>query len=202
MLNFLFPTAVYSDEDPSFVDIANRWFDKAKFYTGPRQSPKLRTTLIVEGYTPGGAPVTFDPSQEPEWPGWNQFVTYHVKQYLNEQRYKPYGVQLVNTWLNEVEAGGIQGPHDHTGYNLSGVYYPHVPEGSGRLLFHSDKDKGKAFLHGIEVDTPATCPNWWIPVKTGTVLIFSSDVVHSVPNLEFEGVRRSIAFDIVLKWQG
>lgn len=202
MLNFIFPIAVYTDDDPSFVNIANKWFDNAKFYSGPKKSENFRTTLMPEGYGPGGAPVTFDPSAQLEWPGWNQFVSYHASQYLKEQRYKPYEPVLVNTWLNEVDPGGQQFPHDHYGYHISGVYYTQVPEGSGQIYFHSHKEKGKPFLHEMEEGTPATAPNWWIPVKTGTVVLFPSDLTHSVQPMNFNGVRRSIAFDVNFRWKG
>lgn len=202
MLNFLFPTPIYIEQDLGFVDIGNKWFNKARYYTGPLAIEKFRTTLVTESYSPRGAGVTFDCSQEPEWVGWSQFVTYHVSQFIKERKLKPYTVSLVNTWLNEVKSGGGQSRHSHYGYTVSGVYYTQVPEGSGQLMFHNDQVPIQHFLSQIEEDTPFNCPDWWIPVETGTIVLFPSHTTHSVPVLEFDGIRRSIAFDVTLRWEG
>jgi uncharacterized protein (TIGR02466 family) len=199
MIHSLFPTLIYTELDPGFVDIGNRWFDKATFYNGSRVSPGLKTTLVIENYTPSGAEVSFDCTKQPEWLGWEQFITYHVRQFLREQRLKPYDVIIENTWLNEYSRGGGQERHLHYGYTISGIYYTQVPKDTGKIMFYSEKNNGKPFLNRIEEDTPGNCPIWWIPVETGNIVLFSSDTIHSVPTFEFDEIRRSISFDIVLK---
>jgi len=202
MLVNLFPQTVYMAQDTTQVRATNAWFDRigdrAKNYYNPQNELVCRSTLNQgAGYTPGRAEVLWDLSQEPEWASWVNWIEYHVECYLEQMAFQPYKIQVVNTWLNEQRKQHKVKEHMHYGYSLSGVYYPQIPQGSGAINFSSGRESSEHTL-AVSQATPMNFNEWVIPVQTGTILIFNSTMLHGVPAMEFEGVRRSVAFDCVL----
>jgi uncharacterized protein (TIGR02466 family) len=208
MLLQLFPQLIYIENDPSFLRQSNEWYDRAlPYFLGhellkdgkPTGRAAFRTTLAQgAGYTPGTCSVTWNPRNDPDWPSWAQLIETHVDCYTRSQQLISYKVIIANTWLNEYRNEGDQLEHQHYGYSLSGVYYPMVSEGSNQIVFHSDKTEFKHYLIPDTI-TAANAHSWPVKVKTGDIILFPSSLKHSVPRTEFDGVRRSIAFDIVLK---
>ena len=86
-------------------------------------------------------------------------------------------------WFN------IAGPRESTGWHdhkerseLSGVYYPHVPDNSGDIHFRK-KIGDETF-------------EWEIKSQTGKLILFDSNIEHSVPENKSKEKRISIAFNL------
>ena len=97
--------------------------------------------------------------------------------------YKELGLPMDEFWFN------IAGPEESTGWHnhkerseLSGVYYLHVPYNSGDIHFRKKIDN-ETF-------------EWEIKSQTGKLILFDSEIEHSVPENKSKENRISIAFNL------
>lgn len=96
----------------------------------------------------------------------------------------------VRAWANVMEAGAYEKPHIHEGGWLSAVYYPRVPAqsgGGGEIVFGA---------HDLGPDVPSQSPFRLLP-SPGQMIVFPSWLYHSTAPFAGEGIRVSIAADIV-----
>jgi uncharacterized protein (TIGR02466 family) len=115
--------------------------------------------------------------------------------------YKADAYQCVfsNIWLNEMEKHSSHKPHYHYGANISGCFYIDIPDNTSQIVFsHNYLAVDTLNIFGVDTYTPANASNWGFVPKEGEVFFWKSDVQHEVPPTDFEGVRRSIAFDIIV----
>ena len=97
--------------------------------------------------------------------------------------YKELGLPMDEFWFNIATPGESTGWHDHKERSeLSGVYYLHVPDNSGDIHFRK-KDDDETF-------------EWEIKSQTGKLILFGSNIKHSVPENKSKENRISIAFNL------
>ena len=97
--------------------------------------------------------------------------------------YKEMGLPIDEFWFNIARPGESTGWHDHKDRSvLSGVYYLKVPDNAGDILFRKrDKDK---------------IVEWNIRSETGKLILFHSNIEHSVTINKSNHDRISIAFNL------
>ena len=97
--------------------------------------------------------------------------------------YKEMGLPMDEFWFNIARPGESTGWHDHKDRSvLSGVYYLKVPDNAGDILFRKrDKDK---------------IVEWNIRSETGKLILFHSNIEHSVTKNKSNHDRISIAFNL------
>ena len=97
--------------------------------------------------------------------------------------YKEMGLPMDEFWFNIARPGESTGWHDHKDRSvLSGVYYLKVPDNAGDILFRKrDKDK---------------IVEWNIRSETGKLILFHSNIEHSVKINKSNHDRISIAFNL------
>jgi uncharacterized protein (TIGR02466 family) len=107
---------------------------------------------------------------------------------------KPY---ITQSWLNYTEPKGFHHEHHHTNSYLSGVMYFNANNKFDKIQFNNK------VYNQITVETKNfnthNSETWWLPVKTGQILIFPSGTTHSVKIKEGNNVRISLAFNTFLK---
>ena len=97
--------------------------------------------------------------------------------------YKELGLPLDEFWFNIAAPGESTGWHDHKGRSeLSGVYYLQVPDNSGDIHFRKKIDD-ETF-------------EWEMKSQTGKLILFDSNIEHSVPENKSNKNRISIAFNL------
>ena len=97
--------------------------------------------------------------------------------------YKELGLPMDEFWFNIAGPGESTGWHDHKERSeLSGVYYLHVPDNSGDIHFRKKID--------------AETFEWEIKSQTGKLILFDSNIEHSVPENKSKENRISIAFNL------
>ena len=97
--------------------------------------------------------------------------------------YKELGLPMDEFWFNIAGPGESTGWHDHKERSeLSGVYYLHVPDNSGDIHFRK-KIGDETF-------------EWEIKSRTGKLILFDSNIEHSVPENKSKENRISIAFNL------
>jgi hypothetical protein len=194
----LFPTPVYTNIDKSFLDYGNSLFERCNNFVTTSVGG-FKSTLNGE-YSPVKSDVTFDVLALDDVVPFVNFIHTSVYEYLSVNKTPNYTPTICNLWLNEMIAGQHHAPHQHYGYSLSGTYYTTVPEGSGELTFHSLlNDISHHGFHDVTEYTTWNSKTWCMPVEEGTLILFPAYLKHSVQPLKFNGIRRSIAFDIGLR---
>jgi uncharacterized protein (TIGR02466 family) len=103
---------------------------------------------------------------------------------------------VVNLWLNEMQNESSHNIHTHYGFQLSGCFYVDVPQGSNLIKFYTPL---KRVEHGGNPEKTYNQYNaqfFGTSPEEGDMFFWESLLQHAVPTLEFQGVRRSIAYDI------
>lgn len=100
--------------------------------------------------------------------------------------------RVTQSWLNVTTQNQFHHRHYHQNSVVSGVYYIEA-EGDDRIMFHRP---GVSVLEFQPQEwNPYNSQTWWLPVKTGDLLLFPSTLEHSVPNLQTDTRRVSLAFN-------
>jgi len=108
-------------------------------------------------------------------------------------------LKVDNLWFNEMESGSTHPAHAHYGPIISGCFYVDMPENCNPIKFsHPHLYLDTLHKMGINRFTQSNSTNWTVNPMEGDILLWKSDLQHEAPKAEFEGVRRSIAFDIVV----
>jgi uncharacterized protein (TIGR02466 family) len=103
---------------------------------------------------------------------------------------------VVNLWLNEMTSGSEHKPHAHYGFQLSGCFYVDVPEGSNLIKLYTPIHKKEHGDNHVKELNQYNAEFYGIHPEEGDMFFWESLMVHQVPELEYAGVRRSIAYDL------
>ena len=118
-----------------------------------------------------------------------------LKSYV-ENIYAPdeqFTLSITQSWVNYSKKGEYHHNHFHTNSLVSGVFY-----------INADKEKDKIFFYKREADlfkfltnshNPFNIDSIFIPVNTGDMVMFPSNLAHSVPAVETDETRISLAFN-------
>jgi uncharacterized protein (TIGR02466 family) len=96
-------------------------------------------------------------------------------------------------WLNVTTKGQFHHKHAHPGSLISGVYYVEAAGETDRIMFHRSSYRRIQFPP--RQFNPWNSETWWIPVKSGDLILFPSELEHSVPDLQTDTKRVSLAFN-------
>jgi uncharacterized protein (TIGR02466 family) len=97
--------------------------------------------------------------------------------------HKEMGLPMDEFWFNIASPGESTGWHDHKDRSLlSGVYYLKVPDNAGNINFR--EKNGDQFRE------------WQIRSQTGKMILFHSNMEHSVSKNKSSENRISIAFNL------
>ena len=103
---------------------------------------------------------------------------------------------VTNLWLNEMCSSSAHPIHTHYGFQLSGCFYVDVPQSSNVIKFYTPL-KGLERGNNPEKQLNQYNAQFFLSrVNEGDMLFWESLLSHEVPALEFQGVRRSIAYDV------
>ena len=100
-----------------------------------------------------------------------------------------------NSWYNVYTTGKYQEFHIHPNEIFSAVYFLKVPENAPGIYFKRPGSGPMLPPKDIGRESPYHREFAIAPPREGTVVIFRSDLYHSVPPEEFEGERVTIALN-------
>jgi uncharacterized protein (TIGR02466 family) len=110
-----------------------------------------------------------------------------------------YNYEIKNLWLNQMSTGSMQVSHSHYGYIVSGCYYIDMPAGCQRIKFINPN---RSFIPSIDrtniIGNQFNSAEFTMSPREGEMIFWFSMLEHAVPPEEFNGLRRSIAFDITV----
>jgi uncharacterized protein (TIGR02466 family) len=130
-----------------------------------------------------------------------KFILKNAKEYFEKAGYDLSGVELEvpNIWCNEMVSGNLNRDHNHVGGLMSGCIYLDIPNGCGPLKFYNPAVRFDRVLLPIKTHTEYNSEGWAVNPKVGQLFMWPSHIFHGVPASNFEGVRRSVAFDVTIK---
>ena len=107
---------------------------------------------------------------------------------------KPY---ITQSWLNYTEETQHHHNHAHPNSLVSGVLYLNSDPEFDKIIFI------KNVYHGIKPLTKEynlwNSDSWYVPVKTGDILMFPSSLTHMVESKKGSNTRVSLAFNVFIK---
>ena len=131
-----------------------------------------------------------------------QFVVERMNEFLRFV-YKPStdcSIYLTQSWINYTHGGEAHQTHFHANSFLSGCMYIQANK-SDRVRFWNKKNMANWFTIPWTEENKFNCDSWWIPIETGDIVIWQSDIPHDVPQVEQnrKEPRISLAFNGFLK---
>lgn len=194
----LFVTGIGVVSEPSSLALARKIFADNQNVLSPASiSPNFETTLGTYYCEQADTAKYVNESDVEQL---KQVIKNNAFKYLETIGYdvSRFDLKVPNLWLNEMQSGSTNPPHQHYGYNLSGTYYVDIPENSGDILFVNPVSTNSCPGDFIQTYTPFNSATWSISPKEGDMFFWRSDLTHSVPAVKFDGIRRSMAFDVLI----
>lgn len=195
----IFVTGIGITSETSSLGLAQKIFaDNKDVLVLYSTSPNFKTSM--ETYYCEQA-VTKNYVNEDDINQLKQVIKHNAFKYLEMIGYdiSKFDLKVPNLWLNEMQSGSTRDTHMHYGFTLSGTYYVELPQNSGNILFMNSSFINTCVPNtSIQNYTPFNSGTWSISPKEGDMLFWKSDLLHSVPPAKFDGIRRSIGFDVVM----
>ena len=107
-----------------------------------------------------------------------------------------------NSWININKKGDTNNVHLHHGSFLSGIYYVKATSNSGCIKFFRDFNQAFIIKSTAEIINPTyiSANVATYSAKTGRLILFPSNLLHSVAASEDDEDRISIAFNIGINY--
>lgn len=113
----------------------------------------------------------------------------------------PNKIKLVVTqsWLNFTDKTQYHHKHYHHNSVISGCIYINARRESDSIMFTKMSNGEPWQIQALE-QTYFNCNEFTVPVNTGDIVLFPSNLIHSVPKTDHEYTRVSLAFNSF--WDG
>jgi uncharacterized protein (TIGR02466 family) len=141
--------------------------------------------------------------ENPRLAGLKSLVEEALQDYLI-QVYNPINpdkIRLVPTqsWLNFTDKTQYHHKHYHHNSIISGCLYINAKRESDSIVF-TKRATGEPWQIQALEQNYFNCNEFTVPVNTGDLVLFPSNLIHSVPKTEHEYTRISLAFNSF--WDG
>lgn len=182
-LELLFPTPV------AFFDLGRELTKKeSDFLAKQDRRPNTGNQSSVDNYL----------LNKPDLAKLHKRISECVEQYAKDcwKVDKNLGVRITQSWLNWTKGGQYHHKHAHPNSVFSGVFYVNAKEDRDRISFYNDSYK--QIKPKYDEYTRWNSESWWLPVKTGQIVLFPSNLTHMVETIGGEEERISLAFNTFL----
>lgn len=141
--------------------------------------------------------------ENPKLAGLKKLVEEALQDYLM-QVYNPINpdkIRLVVTqsWLNFTDKTQYHHKHYHHNSIISGCLYINARKDSDCIMF-TKRATGEPWQIQALEQNYFNCNEFTVPVETGDIVLFPSNLIHSVPQTDHEYTRISLAFNSF--WDG
>ena len=100
---------------------------------------------------------------------------------------------ITQSWLNKSGKGESHHEHSHPNSLLSGVWYPQIHEKLPPIQFRSSNSRDVSM--SVDTFNQFNSSTFMLPMRMGELIIFPSNLVHSVPQNVFDQERISLSFN-------
>ena len=108
---------------------------------------------------------------------------------------KPY---ITQSWLNYTKENQYHHQHTHGNSLISGILYINADEKNDNIMFYDNKHS-KIIMPTVKSYNIFNSLTWSFVVKTGDILLFPSNLGHSVQTKKGKNLRISLSFNVFVK---
>jgi len=123
-----------------------------------------------------------------------EFTEASVNEYL-QSIYAPkhdVSLRITQSWLNYTKPGEFHHKHAHPNSFVSGVLYIKASSERDKIYFY--KDGYEQIKLPVDQFNLFNSTSWWLPVETGRLMLFPSNLTHMVETVKEED-RISLSFN-------
>ncbi len=149
---------------------------------------------------PGGAVMHYNRQSEetfildkPELSNIRAFIESKLHKYVTEIMASNDKLVITQSWLNKNKKGESHHEHVHPNSMISGVWFPQIHEKLPPIQFRTKHQRDVALQ--TEKFNTFNSATFMLPMKMGELLIFPSNLTHSVPANQSDEERISLSFN-------
>lgn len=190
MIHSLFPSIVIDDVCQDFSAVQPELIDWIYWYRG-----KNPDSVHISNRGGWQSPAYFHNEES-----FQPFLKYILGNFQNMTACYKTKMKLLNMWININRKGDYNTEHDHPVSDLSGVLWIKTPKDCGALVFPSPKSFVQHKIIDVldeEIRNQTKCAySTMFHPEEGKMVIFPSDMRHSVEMNNSDEDRISIAFNM------
>lgn len=192
----IFATTIARIDGKQFLPLADSLYEVCP----PKKAEALNLSTTLKSYLFGEASITDAVPESEDLNKFKQFLVDMGRAYLKGMGYasEKYGFKVASMWLTSMVSGDDHPPHSHCGPIISGCFYVDVPAGSGGITFMSPLLHANTVTIGHVDTNPNTQRKCTVLPSAGDIFMWESHLFHYVGPAQFQGARKSIAFDIAI----
>ena len=134
---------------------------------------------------------------EPELANVREFIRSKIFKFAREIMCSKDEVIITQSWVNKSGKGESHHEHVHPNSMISGVWYPVINEQLPPIQFRSRGQRDIALSN--DKFNNFNSATFLLPMKMGELIIFPSNLTHSVPANQSETERISLSFNTWVK---
>jgi uncharacterized protein (TIGR02466 family) len=190
----IFSVAIGKSSEPELLPVARKLLEDNKETLLASEEKNLRTTLRTYNATKN-CEVLNNPGAVAKI---SQVIEAKAKDFYAELGFDVdvLDFEVANLWLNEMSSDSSHSVHSHYGYQISGCFYVDVPDNSGFLRLYTPLNPVERTAAPVRNFTQYSAEFFCTTVQEGDMFFWESMLKHGVPELKFEGLRHSIAYDV------
>ncbi len=130
---------------------------------------------------------------KPELANIRTFIEEKISEYMNNLLQTDDRLSITTSWLNKSDTEESHHEHSHHNTVLSGVWYPYLDEMMPPISFRTRYES--QFLFPARQYGPLNSAVFTPPIKSGDLIIFPSDLLHSVSPNKSNNTRYTLGFN-------
>jgi len=130
---------------------------------------------------------------KPELANIRAFIEAKLHKFVTEIMASDDKLVITQSWLNKAKKGESHHEHVHPNSMVSGVWYPQIHEQLPPIQFRSRNQRDIAL--STEKYNTFNSATFMLPMKRGELILFPSNLTHSVPVNQSDEERISLSFN-------
>ena len=130
---------------------------------------------------------------KPEMSRVKQFIDSKLKEFVVNIMGSDSEMVITQSWLNRSGKGESHHEHKHPNSMISGVWYPQIHEKLPPISFRTHVQRDVTL--SIKKFNNFNSSTYMLPLKMGELILFPSDIQHSVPSNQSNEERISLSFN-------
>ena len=130
---------------------------------------------------------------KPELSNIRAFIEAKLQKFVKEIMASTDKLVITQSWLNKNKKGESHHEHVHPNSMVSGVWYPQIHEQLPPIQFRSRQQRDVSL--STEKYNTFNSSTFMLPMKRGELILFPSNLTHSVPVNQSDEERISLSFN-------
>jgi len=130
---------------------------------------------------------------KPELGNIKAFIESKIHKFVTEIMSSDNQLVITQSWINKSGKGESHHEHVHPNSLVSGVWYPVINEQLPPIQFRSKAQRDVSL--SVQKYNNFNSATFLLPMKSGELIIFPSNLTHSVPANQSETERISLSFN-------